>query len=49
MEDSTAMDSTGGCGYAVGDELLAYDTYDIALDSTTETFDGALVIYRPVD
>jgi hypothetical protein len=48
-EGSTAMDNSGGCGYAVGDELLAYDTYDIALDSTTETFDGALVIYRPVD
>ncbi|MER7558523.1 hypothetical protein ABTZ46_16385 [Nocardioides sp. NPDC126508] len=48
-EGSTAMDSTGGCGYTVGDELLAYDTYDIALDSATETFDGALVIYRPVD
>lgn len=58
-DGSTSTDSTGGCGYTVGDELLAYDTYDVALESTKdeltkrgegrETFDGALVVYRPVD
>lgn len=57
-DGSTSTDSTGGCGYAVGDELLAYDTYDVVLETSKddlakrsegETFDGALVVYRPVD
>lgn len=55
-DDSTSMDSTGGCGYTVGDELLAYDTYDVTLETSKddlakgdESFDGALVVYRPVD
>jgi hypothetical protein len=54
-DGSTSTDSTGGCGYSVGDELLAYDTYDVALEPTKDgpaaemTFRGALVVYRPVD
>ncbi|MFE6646889.1 hypothetical protein ACFVJS_10030 [Nocardioides sp. NPDC057772] len=58
-DGSTSTDNTGGCGYLVGDQLLAYDTYDVALETTEDdlarsgnghdTFDGALVVYRPVD
>lgn len=58
-DGSTSTDNTGGCSYAVGDQLLAYDTYDVAVETTEEdlarggkgheTFDGALVVYRPVD
>ncbi|GGU22711.1 hypothetical protein GCM10007979_21990 [Nocardioides albus] len=57
-DGSISTDSAGGCGYTVGDELLAYDTYDVALETSKddlaagdddETFDGALVVYRPVD
>jgi hypothetical protein len=58
-DGSTSTDNSGGCSYAVGDQLLAYDTYDVAVETTEEdvarsgkgheTFDGALVVYRPVD
>ncbi|MFD7073618.1 hypothetical protein ACFV9G_05365 [Nocardioides sp. NPDC059952] len=55
----TSSDNTGGCGYTVGSHLPAYDTYNVALETTKDElgtsakeqkpFEGAVVVYRPVD